>query len=179
MEIVEVLSDEGNEVTPILPVAVEAMHQGVKESVPLARSTPISAFAAAGPKDKDDITRATDSIIGTNAHEDEVLQRKRDHRRMLAEAFRTQDHSLRISVSKLAACCGYHPYKSLPELVQDLVYQGFAGRELLRQDTALLGIELVDTDQQLKDMANRAGVSAAVDDVLRIKDGSKNKAAPK
>jgi hypothetical protein len=71
---------------------------------------------------------------------------------------------------------GFHPWKNLPELfLNDLVYQGSMGKELLRQDAALLGLTLVDPDQVLEELAAKAGVSAgrAVREALRIKDGRK------
>ena len=94
-------------------------------------------------------------------------------RQRVAQAFRSQRHSLRLSASNIAAVAGFHPWKNLIELLQDLVYQGYAGKELLRQDTELLGIEIVDSEQVLKDLAKRAGATAAVADALRVKDGSK------
>ncbi|GKY97309.1 hypothetical protein MPSEU_000689300 [Mayamaea pseudoterrestris] len=73
------------------------------------------------------------------------------------ESFKRQRHSLRISVSNLAALVGFHPYKQVPELVQQLVYQGSVGQLLLRQDAELLGLVIVSPQQQLEQVAQKAG----------------------
>lgn len=97
-------------------------------------------------------------------------------RKQWIEHFRTQHHSLRVSASNIAAIAGFHPWKNLPELfLYDMVYQGSIGKELLQHDAALLGLNIVDPDQMLLELARKAGDSAghALRDALRIKDGSK------
>lgn len=78
-----------------------------------------------------------------------------DHATM--QAFKQRNHSLRVSVSNLAALIGLHPYKDVPELVLSLVYQGSVGRALLRHDAALLGMVLTTPEEQLQQLARKAG----------------------
>ncbi|KAL7560352.1 hypothetical protein ACA910_002764 [Epithemia clementina (nom. ined.)] len=76
---------------------------------------------------------------------------------------RTRQDSLRVAVSNIAALTGYHPYKVLPELLLQLLYQGRDGQALLQHDAAILGLELVDDDDDeqqhavLRDLAQSAG----------------------
>jgi len=52
----------------------------------------------------------------------------------------------------------FHPFKNLPELVQELVYQGSVGRELLQQDAELLDITFASTEQILHNLAEKQGL---------------------
>lgn len=88
-------------------------------------------------------------------------------------AFQNQSHGLRINVSELAACAGFHPYKSLPKVLQAHVYQGIPGQALLRHDAALLGFELVSDEQLWLDLAQKAGKSTqqALEKALQVPTG--------
>ena len=69
-----------------------------------------------------------------------------------------QTHSLRISVSDVAACSGFHPYKDLVSLfVMDHVYQGAGGNALLEHDTQLLGIQMKSQWEEVQEIAKIAG----------------------
>ena len=87
--------------------------------------------------------------------------------------FQYQDHSLRINVSELAACAGFHPYKCLPKLLLEHVYQGFDGQALLRHDVQLLGLRLVSDEDQWVDLAKKAGAATlqALQTALRVPTG--------
>ena len=89
------------------------------------------------------------------------------------QAFEQQAHSLRISASNVAAMAGYHPYKNLPELLMQLVYQGSTGQALLQADAELLGLKLVSSDQVLHELATKAGAQAALQEALQVKQGTK------
>lgn len=90
------------------------------------------------------------------------------------QSFRTQRHSLRLGASNVAALAGLHPFKDLPQLALDLIYQGRAGAALLQQDAAVLELTLVSDDQVLRDVATKAGpaAQAAVQRALQVKDGT-------
>ena len=64
---------------------------------------------------------------------------------------------MRISASKVAAVCGYHPFAELHPLFLDHLYQDAAVRSL---DMATVGLRLVTRDEeveQLLSLAKRAG----------------------
>lgn len=89
-------------------------------------------------------------------------------------AFQVKRHGLRVAASNVAAMTGFHPWKNLPELfLHDLVYQGTSGNELLRQDAAVLGLNLVSPDDALRQLAQKAGAAtvSAVQDALSVKQG--------
>ena len=89
------------------------------------------------------------------------------------EAFTRDSHSLRVSVSNIAAMCGFHPWKNLPELfLMNLVYQGSLGQELLRRDSELLGLELISQEERLLDLARKSGAMQAVEAALAVKKGT-------
>jgi hypothetical protein len=89
--------------------------------------------------------------------------------------FERQNHSLRVSASNVAAMAGLHPYKNLPELLLQLVYQGSTGQALLRADSQLLDLELISPDQVLRNLAQKAGsaTQAALNVAFRVKSGTK------
>jgi hypothetical protein len=99
--------------------------------------------------------------------EEEILAR--------LQIFQHQQHSLRVSASNVAAMIGFHPWKNLPELLMNLVYQGCDGQRLLRRDSKLLGLTLVSEETILLQIAAKAGDSTrmALQSALQIKDGSK------
>jgi hypothetical protein len=99
--------------------------------------------------------------------EEEILAR--------LQIFQHQQHSLRVSASNVAAMIGFHPWKNLPELLMNLVYQGRDGQRLLRRDSKLLGLTLVSEETILLQLAAKAGDSTrmALQSALQIKDGSK------
>jgi hypothetical protein len=88
-------------------------------------------------------------------------------------AFQCQTHGLRINVSELAACAGFHPYKSLPKVLYGHVYQGIPGQALLRQDAALLGLTIVSDQQVWRELAQKAGASTqqALQQALQVPTG--------
>ena len=79
---------------------------------------------------------------------------------------------MRISASKVAAVCGYHPYAELHPLFLDHLYQDANLRSL---DEATVGLRLVSRDEeveQLLSQAKRAGgreafAAAELDAVLQ------------
>ena len=79
---------------------------------------------------------------------------------LLAAAHRTRKDSLRLSASRIAALTGFNPYADLPNLILDLVYQGYAGQLLLSQDARLLGMELVSRDTAMEELLAKAATSA-------------------
>jgi hypothetical protein len=81
-----------------------------------------------------------------------------EDRRARLLAFQYQQHSLRVSASNVAAMAGCHPWKVLPELLFELVYQGTWGQLLLHADADLLGIGLVSQDDVLSNLATKAGI---------------------
>ena len=90
------------------------------------------------------------------------------------KSFQFQNHSLKIPVSNVAACVGFHPFKSLPQLAFEQVYQGSMGQDLLEHDAELLGIQLEsDPDKLLLDIAQQAGKSTkeALKTALKVKTG--------
>jgi hypothetical protein len=99
--------------------------------------------------------------------EEEILAR--------LQIFQYQQHSLRVSASNVAAMIGFHPWKNLPELLMNLVYQGRDGQRLMRRDSKLLGLTLVSEETILLQLAAKAGDSTrmALQSALHIKDGSK------
>jgi hypothetical protein len=50
--------------------------------------------------------------------------------------FQYQEHSLCINASSIAACAGFHPYRSLVKLLMEHIYQGSSGQALLRHMTS-------------------------------------------
>jgi hypothetical protein len=99
--------------------------------------------------------------------EEEILAR--------LQIFQHQQHSLRVSASNIAAMVGFHPWKILPELLMNLVYQGRDGQRLLRRDSQLLGLTLVSEETILLQLAAKAGDSTclALQSALQVKKGSK------
>jgi hypothetical protein len=95
------------------------------------------------------------------------------------ESFQYQKHSLRIPVSEIAACVGFHPYRDLVQLAIRHVYQGSAGQELLRHDAMLLGLELESEEKLLMDIAQQAGTSTqqALKSALQVQSGEKRLAS--
>ena len=112
------------------------------------------------------IQRRDARMIEMNTEVEEVPQWK---------AFQLQKHSLRISVSDLAACVGFNPFKDLPQLAIDHVYQGTLGQALLRHDAKLLGLRLETEEQLLMEIAQKAGKSTqkALESALKVKKGQK------
>jgi hypothetical protein len=88
--------------------------------------------------------------------------------------FQQKDHSLRISASEVAALAGFHPFRSLPKVLLDHVYQGHEGQELLRHDATLLDLTLISEEEQLLQLAQLAGpsTSQAVQVALQVKRGT-------
>jgi len=85
---------------------------------------------------------------------------------------RDQTHSLRINVSDIAACTGFHPFKDLVKLfLMDHVYQGYGGQALLEHDAHLLGISLESEEEHLHQLAQLAGreTEKALKEVLLAK----------
>lgn len=109
-------------------------------------------------------TTSTASFSSTNV---------KDRLRSRVNAFQYQNHSLRINVSELAACAGFHPYKSLPKVLYEHVYQGSVGQALLRQDAQLLGLQMVSDEQIWTELAQRAGKSTqiALKEALQVQTG--------
>ena len=89
--------------------------------------------------------------------------------------FRDKKHSLRISVSSIASVTGFHPFKNLPELLMDHIYQGSDGRALLYHDASLLGIQIVSEEESLMEIAKQAGkkTEKALLESMRVKSGAK------
>jgi hypothetical protein len=86
--------------------------------------------------------------------------------------FQFQKNSLRISASNVAAMTGYHPYKNLPELLLQLVYQGRWGGALLQKDAQLLGLTMITPQEALNDLAKKAGVDKTLKEALQtVKKG--------
>ncbi|GAX09770.1 hypothetical protein FisN_11Lh256 [Fistulifera solaris] len=81
--------------------------------------------------------------------------------------FQFQNHSLRISASNVAAMAGYHPYKNLPELLLQLVYQGHWGGALLQKDAQLLGLTMITPQEALNALAKKAGVDKTLREALQ------------
>jgi hypothetical protein len=95
------------------------------------------------------------------------------------QVFRHKKDSLRLSASNIAALAGLHPFKILPELAANLVYQGSAGSLLLKQDATVLGMQLTSPEKVLEDLAAKAGASTkrALAEATRIKQGTKKVAS--
>lgn len=89
--------------------------------------------------------------------------------------FQLQSHSFRINVSDVAACAGFHPYRSLPNLLRTHVYQGYLGQKLLQKDASLLDLNLVSDEQILLELAELAGSATqdALKHALDVKSGKK------
>ncbi len=87
--------------------------------------------------------------------------------------FQYQNHSLRINVSELAACAGFHPYKCLPKLFYEHVYQGILGQALLHHDAELLGMKIVSDQQIWKELAQKAGAATqkALTQAIQVQTG--------
>jgi hypothetical protein len=88
--------------------------------------------------------------------------------------FRQERHSLRLSASNIAAVAGYHPWKELPQLLFEHIYQSRRGQLLLQQDCDNLSIDLIDQDDDdlaLQQLAAKAGVS--VQAALDVKNGKR------
>jgi hypothetical protein len=82
---------------------------------------------------------------------------------------------VRISASNVAALTGFHPFKNLPELWLQLIYQGPLGAACLRHDAALLDLTFASPDQVLLDLAEKVGsttTQAAVHQALQVKRGT-------
>jgi hypothetical protein len=96
-----------------------------------------------------------------------------DGRMERLEAFRTRNHSLRVSASRISAMTGFHPFAVLPELLMTLVYQG--GQELLEHDARLLGIQIRSEEAVLMELANKASTSTAtaLKSALQVKKGKR------
>lgn len=90
------------------------------------------------------------------------------------DSFPHQSHSLKINVSELAACAGFHPFKCLPKLCYHHVYQGKPGQLLLQHDAKLLGLgEVVSEEEIWKALAQKAGPSTqkALTQALQVSTG--------
>jgi len=89
------------------------------------------------------------------------------------EAFRSRNHSLRLSASRVSAMAGFHPFAVLPELLMTLVYQG--GQELLQHDARLLGIQIRSEEAILMELASKASKSTAnaLQSALDVKKGKR------
>jgi hypothetical protein len=89
--------------------------------------------------------------------------------------FQYQNHSLSVNASEVAACVGFHEYKSVPELMVGHVYQGKGGRALLKHDAVLLGLQLVSEEEQVLEIAELAGpaTTTALMEALQIKRGER------
>ncbi|CAJ1954481.1 unnamed protein product [Cylindrotheca closterium] len=87
--------------------------------------------------------------------------------------FQNQKHSLRIPVSEIASCVGFHEYRDLVQLALRQVYQGSAGQELLAHDSKLLGLRLESDEQLLMEIAEQAGkeTKEAWKAVVQVKHG--------
>jgi hypothetical protein len=144
--------------------AAETIHPGVIDAVETLE-------AAATASERTDAAIAEAMHQTFNRHgipsEEEILPR--------LQIFQHQQHSLRVSASNVAAMIGFHPWKNLPELLMNLVYQGRDGQRLLRRDSKLLGLTIVSEETILLQLAAKAGDSTrmALQSALQIKDGSK------
>ena len=125
-------------------------------------------------------TRKADLIENHTRTSGRVMGRKRKRTRAgtfsqddLAD-FQNSTHSLRINVSELAACAGFHPFKSLPKLLMEHIYQGRRGQALLQHDAKLLNLQLVDEEAALRELAQKAGdaTQKALKKALEIKKGT-------
>ena len=129
------------------------------------------------PQSKDAPTDENVGTLSKNPFEQRLLllRHTQKPRSETAVSFQHQEHSLRISVSDIAACAGFHPYKSLVKLVMDHVYQGSSGQALLRHDSQLLGIALVSEEEALRQIAQQAGASTkqALEMALKVQTGEK------
>ncbi|KAL3945430.1 MAG: hypothetical protein SGBAC_000483 [Bacillariaceae sp.] len=89
--------------------------------------------------------------------------------------FQNQKHSLRIPVSEIASCVGYHPYRDLVQLALRQVYQGSVGQELLGHDAKLLGLRLESEEELLMEIAEQAGKATkdAWKAVVQVQNGDR------
>lgn len=91
--------------------------------------------------------------------------------------FQYQNHSLVLYASHVAACAGFNPFQSIPELMMKHVYQGRGGRALLDHDANLLGLEMVQQteEDELLEIAQQAGASTtqALQQALEVKRGDR------
>ena len=89
--------------------------------------------------------------------------------------FQETCHSLRIAASDVAAVTGFHPYRNLPKLYMDHIYQGRMGMKQLHHDTTLLGISMVSEEEMLRQVAQKAGPSTcqALQTAWQIQRGTK------
>ena len=71
--------------------------------------------------------------------------------------FRLRKDGLRIATSDVAAITGFNPYASIPQIILSLIYQGFIGQKLLQQDASVLGLQFVDENSILEELASQAG----------------------
>jgi len=112
-------------------------------------------------------------VVETRTTTKDVRRFDEDAWKACLQAFQHQQHSLRISASNIAAMAGFHPWKNLPELLMNLVYQGRWGRALLRRDAELLGLTLASEDEVLLELATKAGAEAkrALKSALQVKQG--------
>lgn len=85
--------------------------------------------------------------------------------------FRTRNHSLRVSASRIAAMTGFHPFCVLPELLVELIYQEFP--DVFQNDVKLLGISIQTEEEQLQELAKKASKSTqdALKQALDVKRG--------
>lgn len=89
--------------------------------------------------------------------------------------FQHQRHSLCFGASRVAAMSGFNPYVYLPELLAELVYQGSLGRALRELDASALGLVLVSKEDQMEQIAKKAGpeVLSAWEDASSFKKRKK------
>jgi len=81
-----------------------------------------------------------------------------------------EQKTLRIAASNVAALAGLHPYKDLPQLTLDLVYQGLPVGAM-KQDATALGVTLVSEMEIITQLAAKAGVKRAAEAAFAIQDG--------
>jgi hypothetical protein len=100
--------------------------------------------------------------------------RKRRRCSYSLDEFTARNHSLRIAVSHVAALAGYNPYKDLPQLLLNLVYQDC--HALVQHDADLLGLQLTSEEDLIKHMALKAGPEAyrALQESLLVQKGTRH-----
>lgn len=92
-------------------------------------------------------------VSTTDSYDDEILTQQATLKRLYK--FQNHYHSLRISVSNIAAITGYHSHKGTLQLIlYQHVYQGRLVKLLLHHDTAILNIVLVSDEQVLLNLVN-------------------------
>jgi hypothetical protein len=151
--------------------AQEVENESVAETIHPGVIDAAETLEAVTAHERSDAAIAEAMHLKFNRHaipsEEEILAR--------LQIFQHQQHSLRVSASNVAAMIGFHPWKNLPELLMNLVYQGRDGQRLLQRDSKLLGLTLVSEETILLQLAAKAGDSTrvALQSALQIKDGSK------